>query len=348
MRIVVVGAGAVGLWLGSGAQQSGHEVTWVARPPVATLLRQNGLVVQQPDGRSLHIAAANVVTRVEDAPPGQDVVLLCVKAYDVQAACQEIQRARALASHTRVVTFQNGIGSEVVAADALGEVRVIAGTLTVPLALDGKTRVHVQRRRGGVGLALLHRADQRGSALLNALRSIASWHVRTYTDWQAMKWSKLLLNLVGNASGAVLGCDVPTLLRDPLGVNVELRALREAEHVVRALGVQPVNLPGAPAAWFALALRWLPDAALRMVLRRFFARARGDKRPSLHDDVVRGSGRSEVGALNGAVVFWGQRVNVPTPVNAALSELLEQMVRGESLPLAARQQRLQQALCSSS
>ncbi|MFN3704995.1 MAG: ketopantoate reductase family protein [Thermoflexales bacterium] len=348
MRIVVFGAGAIGRWLGVAAQQAGHTVTWIGRQPVVEALRQGNGKVLFPNGEVWTLPPALAATRVEEIPPGQDAVLLCVKAYDVEAACLELRCSGFLTEHMRVLTFQNGIGSEDLAAAILGEQRVIPATLTVPLTAEGVADVRVQRAGGGVGLALFGHPDARSAALLDEFRTIAMWRTRLYANWQAMKWSKLLLNLVGNAAGAVLECDVPTLLRDPLGSAVEIRALREAEQVMRALSIRAVNLPGAPAAWFAFALRWAPDVAARYLLRRFFTRARGAKQPSLHYDVWHKRGRSEIRFLNGAVVVAGRRIGVSTPVNAVLSELLERMALGETLPLEARRQRLKEALASTS
>jgi len=73
----------------------------------------------------------------------------------------------------------------------------------------------------------------------------------------------------------------------------------------------------------------LPDPMLRLVLKRFFAKARGDKRPSFYYDAVSKTGRSEVEWLNGAVSRYGREVGVPTPMNDALTRFLLEIVVGK-------------------
>jgi 2-dehydropantoate 2-reductase len=146
-----------------------------------------------------------------------------------------------------------------------------------------------------------------------------------------MKWSKLLLNLVGNATSALFRQRVAYLLAQDFTARIEMQQLREAEAVMRASGVPAVNLPGAPARWFALALRTLPDALLRLTLQRFFAKARGDKWPSFYYDAIQQTGHSEVMWLNGAVGEWGRRAGVPTPVNDALTRRVLDAVNGRAL-----------------
>jgi 2-dehydropantoate 2-reductase len=172
---------------------------------------------------------------------------------------------------------------------------------------------------GAVGVDLIAAAFE-AAPLLQAERCAA---------WRAMKWSKLLLNLVGNATGAVFNATVAEILDSDALARVEMRMLREAERVMRAQGIAAIDLPGAPAAWFARALHWLPDPMLRLVLKRFFAKARGDKRPSFYYDAVNKTGRSEVEWLNGAVSRYGREAGVPTPVNDALTRSLLEIVAGE-------------------
>ena len=139
-----------------------------------------------------------------------------------------------------------------------------------------------------------------------------------------MKWSKLVANLVGNASGAVLGLDPASIYGDPRLFDLERRQLREAVAVMTAQGLRPVDLPGAPVRLLVLGTR-LPVALARPVFRRSVAGARGGKAPSLHLHVAAGGGPSEVEWLNGAVVERGRALGIPTPVNAALLDAMRQV-----------------------
>jgi 2-dehydropantoate 2-reductase len=255
-----------------------------------------------------------------------------MKAYDVSRAIADLKRCPTFSPRAALVAMQNGLGSEEAFAEAFGADRVIAGTLTSPVSLDGPNAVHLQRDRGGVALSPLSPPPLNGGGwegVASTFEAAPLLHAERCANWRSLKWSKLLLNLVGNATGAVLNCTVSEILASDAYARIEMHMLREAERVMRAQGIALVDLPGAPVALFAQALRWLPDPLLRLVLKRFFAKARGDKRPSFYYDALNQSGRSEVDWLNGAVSRHGSEVGVPTPVNDALTRLLLEIVAGE-------------------
>jgi len=149
-----------------------------------------------------------------------------------------------------------------------------------------------------------------------------------------MKWSKLLTNLLANASSAILDLPPAAIFAHPALFRLEMRQLREALAVMRAQGVRVVDLPGTPVRALAFAARWLPPVLAQPALQRAVGAGRGGKMPSFHIDLHSGRGRSEVGYLNGAVVRFGVRLGVPTPVNAVLTRVLESLTRGE-VPLSA-------------
>ena len=119
-------------------------------------------------------------------------------------------------------------------------------------------------------------------------------------DPAAMRWSKLLSNLLGNATSAILDIDPGEVYRDPGLFEFELRQVREALAVMRGLGLRPVALPGADVRPLALATR-LPAILVRPVMQRIVGGARGGKSPSLRLHLQDGDGPSEIDWLNGAV-----------------------------------------------
>jgi 2-dehydropantoate 2-reductase len=143
-----------------------------------------------------------------------------------------------------------------------------------------------------------------------------------------MKWSKLLTNLIANASGAILDMDAQDVYRDPRLFDIERRQLLETLAVMRGLGFKPVSIPGAPVPWLARCTR-LPAWLGRPILVRIVGGARAGKAPSLllhlrsapPDAPI--SEQTEVDWMNGAVVRAGAEVGVLTPVNARLAALVD-------------------------
>lgn len=334
MKLLVVGAGAIGQWIGANMLQAGHEVVFAGRAGFAEAARRDGLHVQLPDGDAWHLqdvrAHADVAGAAEAMP--FDAIALCVKAYSVESALNDLRSAGVLASQSSIICFQNGLGAEEMCAREVDRERVIAGTLTSAVSLVSATTVKLERAKGGVGLAPFKAGAAHGfDAIANAFADSPLLRVQCYANANSMKWSKLLLNLVGNATSALFQQRVADLLSNDFTARIEMRQLREAAAVMQAAGVPAVNLPGAPSKWFALALRTLPDALLRWTLQRFFAKARGDKWPSFYYDALNQTGRSEVMWLNGAVGEWGRRAGVPTPVNDALTRRVLDAVNGHAV-----------------
>jgi 2-dehydropantoate 2-reductase len=336
MKVLVFGAGAIGQWIGANLLQAGVDVAFVGRAHFVAAARREGLHVQWPAGEGWHVQKVRAHEDAAHAAQGApyDAIALCVKAYAVEAALHELRDAGMLAPHTAVICFQNGMGAEETVARFAGDARVIAGTLTSAVSLVDATTVKLERAKGGVGLAPLSVLPVGAGAgvgrIADAFSMAPLLNVTPFKDAGAMKWSKLLLNLVGNATSAIYRVRVADVLRDAELAPIEMAQLREAEAVMRAAGVRAVNLPGAPSAWFALAVRILPNALLRWTLQRFFANARGDKWPSFYYDALNRTGRSEVQWLNGAVGAWGRRVGVPTPVNDELTQKVLAAVKPEA------------------
>jgi 2-dehydropantoate 2-reductase len=318
--VLVIGPGAVGSFLGATLALAGHDVTLLGRR-LAQGDAPDHVVLEAADGTARHVPVRRATDPAEAGEPG--LVLLAVKSFDVDEALATAARWPGAA----VLTVQNGVGAEA-AARAARESSVLAASLTTAVApVTGGVR---RLRTGGIGVAAVHGAGEDRAATL-AGQLAASWTAaglpaRVYPDADAMKWSKLLANLVGNATSAILDLDPGAIYADRDGYAVERAQLREGVEVMRALGLQPVDLPGAGVSLLLRGLA-LPEAIGRPVVSRVIARARGGKSPSLRLHVrVAGQGPpTEARWLNGAVADAGTRVGTPAPVNARLATLVDEV-----------------------
>ncbi len=145
-----------------------------------------------------------------------------------------------------------------------------------------------------------------------------------------MKWSKLVANLVGNASGAILDMDVADIYRDPRLFEIERRQLLECVAVMRGLGLDCLSLPGAKVPWLVRVAR-LPSPVSRPILSRALTDIRSGKMPSLriHVRAAPNDGpspeRTEAAWMNGAVADRGARLGIATPVNRLLATLTDEV-----------------------
>ncbi len=317
MHYLVYGAGAVGGYLGASLALAGFPVTFFDRLDVAELLRTRGLTLEA-GGVTRRIASPTVATSLALVQPSPDVVVLAVKAYDCAAAAEAIRQG--LPSDVPVLCVLNGIGNEATLTKALGEGRVIAASLTSAIQRLDTGALRLEKARG-IGLYAGHAL----SIPLAADFTAAGLRPRLYADADSMKWSKLLTNLVANATSAILDWSAEDVFRHRGLYRLEVEALRETVRVMRALKLRPVNLPGVPA-WLLGTAVFLPDRITHPILRRAAASGRGEKRPSFAYDI--GRGRSEVGWLNGAVVRHASQVDLPAPASRVLTEVLTALVEG--------------------
>ena len=320
MKILVVGGGAVGSFL---ASRLAYTATGGATPEHhVTLLRrrasQSGpmrLAVHGPAGErsTSELVVARSTGEVDWAV---DLVVLAIRAHDVPRALDSLPP---LPSVT-LLSVQNGIGTEETIRERRPDLALVAASLTASLELVEDAQI-AWLRRGGIGLASVNGGD----ALIPQLASIfgrAGLHARAYVDWRAMKWSKLVANLVGNATSGLLQMGVDRIYTDASTFPIERDQLREAFAVMEALGLKPVALPGADIRALRVALA-LPAPIARPILRVAVGGGRGGKDPSLLLAMAAGADTTEVRWLNGAVVKYGAQLGVPTPVNTALTELVE-------------------------
>jgi 2-dehydropantoate 2-reductase len=323
LRLLSIGAGAIGTYIGGSLALGGQQVVFVERPEVAERLRSRGLRLNI-SGSEHHLPTPQVVGSIEQALATQeyDVALFALKSFDTATFLASLTVP--MASLPPFLCLSNGVDNEPVIAAVLGPDKVIAGTVTSAIGLREAGDIVLERLRG-VGVAAGHQLSEQLVAAMDA----AALNARLFKSAADMKWSKMLTNLVANATSAILDMPPSQIFAHPGLYRLEIGQLREALQVMAAQGIKVVDLPGTPVRLLALAVKHLPLAISRPLLGRAIGGGRGGKMPSFHIDLHSGRGKSEVDFLNGAVVQAGQRTNIPTPVNNLLYEKLRALTRGE-------------------
>jgi 2-dehydropantoate 2-reductase len=320
MHYLVFGAGAVGSYIGGQLALSGQHVKFLARARIAEAFRKQGLQMLGKDSYSL-LPHPQIFTRLPEAISGfsPDIILLTVKAYDVASAAEQIKQFAP--PDIPILCFTNGVGNEDTLARILGSQRVIPGTLTTAVQLSADGVVHIERERG-FGLAGSHTLLE---SIMEEFLNAGFW-VKRFMDPDRMKWSKLMTNIVSNATSAIVGWQPARIFKHAGLFRLELEALRETVRVMRRLDFRPQNLPGVPVALLSIGI-FLPPRMIKGLLGRVVSKGRGQKPPSLHYDI--GRKRSEIGWLNGAVVSAGEKVALPTPANCILTDTMMELVQND-------------------
>ena len=323
LKLLIFGAGAIGTYIGASLLNSGQKVVFFERPESAAILTANGLRLIIGE-QTVRFEQPEIKTDLQEALSAGpfDAALVAVKSYDTPALAQQLALYKD--QLPPILCMQNGVENETVLGETLGAQNIIAGTLTSAI---GKpvTGTAVLERLRGIGIASGHAVSER---LVEGFTQ-AGLNARLYANGDSMKWSKLLTNLLANASSAILDMLPAEIYAHPGLFRMESSQVREALAVMDKLNLGVVDLPGTPVRLLALLMQRFPAAIGQPLAVRFLGRGRGNKMPSFHIDLHAGNQRSEVGYLNGAVVRFGERLGVPTPVNRILTDTLQRLAAGE-------------------
>lgn len=322
---LVFGAGAIGTYLGASLALQGHQVTFLEKAADIPALQQRGLQMARGD-ETYQLAGADFCSGLEIlSHKNFDLAILALKTYHLDSILPALIARKEMLPP--LLCLQNGVESEKKLADALGVSSVIPGTVTSAVDRLDKGKIIIQKVRG-MGIA----GDRSQLKNFQDLFNQAGLNCRVYPRADAMKWSKLLINLLGNASSAILNLPPSAIYAHPDLYQMELEQIREGLAVMRKQRIAAVNLPGVPVKVLAAVVRSLPASLSQPLLSSLIGGGRGEKMPSFHIDLHSGRGKSEVGELNGAVVRAGEYWGVPTPVNHFLTSRLSGLVAGE-IPL---------------
>jgi 2-dehydropantoate 2-reductase len=325
LRIAVVGAGALGSFVGARLAQAGQQVVLIGRAAHVEATRRDGLQVHS-DVRidRVQVEASTELAAVQDA----DAVLVCVKSVDTAGLA--LQLAPLLPAGAAVLSLQNGVDNAATLARGLGRpvgiaVAYIAAALPAPgvvLHSGGRSLVMgMVAASTAVGVAAPGAA---GEAELAPRPSLQAWaalftqagfEVRLTEQPLLALWDKLIVNCACNAVSGLAAAPYGAMAALPGIRDLQAALVREAVAVAQAEGV-PVQLAAALAA--------VERVALAMPLQH----------SSTAQDLARGR-PTEIDQLNGHVAQRGAALGVPVPLNQALWALVK-LAEGQRRPAPAK------------
>lgn len=308
MRLGIIGSGALACLFAGRLAELAEVVMIGAWQAQLRTLQADGLHILQADGHTTQRRF-----QVTDDPhqvTQVDAALILVKSYQTPVAVARTEAI--LADYGPAVTFQNGLGNLEQLAEALGARRVTLGVTSQGATL---VRPGVIREAGAGPTYLAQPAAlaQRLGGVVTYLRA-AGFELHLVADAASLVWGKLAVNAGINALTALLRVPNGFLITHPLAQRIMAAAALEAQAVAAAQGI---DLPYAG--------RHSAAAEAAQV-----AQATASNYSSMLQDCLRGA-RTEIDAINGAVVTAGRRYHVPTPVNAHLWHWLRQLEAGQPI-----------------
>ena len=234
MRILIVGAGAVGGYFGGRLAQAGRDVTFLVRPAHAKQLRRDGLRIISPHGDA--VLSPKVVSAEEIDTP-YDLVFLSVKAYALEAAMNDF--AAAVGPETMILPVLNGMRHIDLLAKRFGEHAVIGGVCLVAAETDEQGRI-VQL----ADVQQLVYGERNGDSTprlktLNATLQGAGFDARLSPDIMQEMWEKWVQLASLGAITCLMRGTIGEIVAAPGGAELSIDVLNESAAVATACGYRP-------------------------------------------------------------------------------------------------------------
>ena len=299
MKILIMGAGAVGLFYGARLQRAGEDVYYCARGENLRVLREHGLEVKSfQDDFSLQVKATGDPR--EFAP--YELILFCVKSYDTIATARLLDGC--LGEGGAVMTIQNGVENEAALCTVLPRESVMGGNARVGAELTAPGKL-LHTASGIIEFGELDGRDTpRAQRMAEAFKRAGVFGQFT-RDLKSVRWKKLMGNNGTNTVSALARCTLGEMFAEPESDALAHRLINETAMVGRAEGANISD----------------EDVEALYNVARNFSNASAIKTSTLQD-LERGK-RLEYDAISGAVVRAARRHGLSVPATETVHALLK-------------------------
>jgi 2-dehydropantoate 2-reductase len=340
-RIAIVGAGALGGYVGGTLAHLGHDVTLIDPwPQHVEAIRARGLELDGLTPEEKFTARPKIVHLMEVQSLIRtpiDVAMVAMKSYDTLWATALI--APYLSERGFVVSLQNCMNEETIAG-VVGWGRVvgaIASMISVDLYEAG--RIRRTAAKGGDKHTVFRIGEPHGR-ITPRVGELVEWFsgidsTKATTNLWGERWSKLVQNSMGNGVTAATGLTTGECLRTERIRRFQIALAGEGVKVGQALGFELEPIRGADPQLYVRATDGDAQALAEIetkIVPKAGSNPRGDiQRPSMAQDVLKGR-RTEIEAMNGYIARKGAEAGVPAPSHEKLTGIVTRIERGELRP----------------
>jgi 2-dehydropantoate 2-reductase len=324
-KIAVLGTGANGSCVSADLIDAGHDVTMIDQwAEHVETMRAKGLTIRMPE-RELHVEVdAHHLSDLASLNRQFDVVFLMMKAYDTRWACELIKPY--LKEDGLLIGIQNAMMLDDI-VDIVGPSRTLGCVveLSSEIFTPGEVQRNAPPEHTWFGLGSIHESTEGREAEIAEILQAAGT-VEISPEIIAAKWMKLVVNTMCLGPFAMLGLTLYEAVKLPGMKDFALQAGTEALAVGQSIGheIQPI---------FGLTEEDVKDT--NRLLEKLLDKLAADIGPAARDCVLQDhlKGRySEVDLINGLVVDESKKLGRQAPVNAAITEITQQIQAGELQP----------------
>lgn len=298
MKIAVVGPGAMGGLLAAFLAKAKEEVYLIDYDSErAKKIKETGIKAEGISGEF----EIDINATAEPKTIGLcNLVIICVKAYDTEESVKSVKEL--IGSDTQVLTLQNGIGNVQIINDIVGEDKVIGGVTSHGATALGAGHI----RHAGKGETIIGKANGQSRGPIREIANVlnkAGFETKISKDINSIIWSKLIINVGINALAAATKLNNGRLLEYDGAKEIMRSAVQEAVKVAKRKRIKLVY-----------------DDPIQKV--EGVAKATCGNICSMLQDVMK-KRRTEIDFINGAIVRQAKSLNIPTPVNEVLTNLIK-------------------------
>lgn len=334
-KVLFVGAGAIGSYLGAFLARAGHDVTLV--DPWAEqvdAIRTRGISVTGPHDPFVARPTAVHLHEAARLPHDYEIAFVAMKVYDTAWATQ--LALRHLGPEGFLVSAQNCWPDPVVAsiAGAGRALGLVMSKIGVAVWKPGEVERGMEKGQGsGHDVFRVGEHDGRSTpraAELASMLSVIDGAQVTDNLW-GERWGKLCHNAMGNPVQAMSGLGTVEIAASEVGRAITIHLAAESARVGLALGHRVAKFAGAAAETWASADRREVYESLDRMLTPTAAASR-NWRASMAQDVAKGR-LTEIDHMNGHVLAGGAERGIPTPLSAAVVEVVHEIERDQRTPV---------------
>lgn len=297
MKIVMLGAGALGSTIGGTLAMAKNEVYFVDmwKEHVDKINAQGLHMTDESNDWYVKVDARTNGEGIDEA----DLVIVLVKSFATKSAVEQLKKTNVIGENTVVMSLQNGLGNEETIASVVGEENVISGKTYVGGRLIEAGYISAGVKGKWTYIGELNGAKTERIQKVCDVFNEAGLLCEVSDNIKGLIWDKLLINVAAGALCGITRLPYGPLYEEEYIKEVAVDAIQEAINVAKAAGVK-LKSEDPEYPWYA-ASGGLPATFKTSILQSLEL-----KRPT------------EIDFINGSVCEWGKKYNIPTPVNKTL------------------------------
>ena len=307
MKIAVMGTGGMGGYYGGYLAAAGCDVTFIARGEHLAAIQKNGLNLKGDNG-DIHI---NPTPATDD--PGSigpvDVVLFCVKLYDVETAAELIQPL--IKKDTIVISFLNGIDGPERLAKIVGKQHVIGGAAYASAVIEAPGVVRYKGTKGHFRIGYLDGRANHGLKEFQSLYSGTPIECEISDDIVATLWDKFILLATNSGLSCICRQPVGIIYNDPDLLELAMAMMREVESLAISQNIKIDD------DIIEKSVAWSKSAPI-------------DLYASMYHDLRKGR-PLELAGMSGFVATLGEQLKIATPCHRTVFACLKPYINGSEV-----------------